>query len=378
MTSITNILDENTTAEAFQAWAKSDTGGRLIVRDDRMTPTSPLAMVYYDKEKSDMTVPHAGLFRSVVWDMNKNQPMCVGPRRSGDFHDEIDVSQIDRVEDFVDGVMINMFHDGSDWRLATRTQLDATGHFYGKRPFSELFWETFKGKGIDLAALNPAYTYSWVLQHPEERIVVNPDYGIARLWLVEMSYIVEGSTITPTICAPATHDLHTIQEIRDRVTAWGHRFGSQWKGLMIHMKDGSRYKIRSAEYDAAVTLRGNQPKLPFLWLERWTEGKLRAYTQAFPEEAHLADDIVQRFKELTQEFYDLYQKVYRARELRLGDAPHKFRKLLWEARELRMGNYFGEARDFMNKQDIARKLWLINYEERYGGFAPPPGPLFAS
>jgi hypothetical protein len=147
---------------------------------------------------------------------------------------------------------------------------------------------------------------------------------------------------------------------------------------MIHMVDGSRYKIRSTEYDAAAALRGNQPKLPFLWLERWTEGNLRAYTLAFPEEAHMADATVQRFKDLTQEFYDLYQQVYRKRELRLGSSPHKFRKLLWEAREARMGNYFGEARDFMNRQDTARKLWLINYEERYGGFAPPPGPLFAT
>ena len=382
--SIAHILDANKTAEAFQTWAKSDAGGRLVVRDDRMTPASPLAMVYYDKEKSDMTTAHVPLFRSVVWDMNKNQPIAVGPRRSGNFHDDIDPAMIHRVEDFVDGVMINMFHDGSGWRLATRTQLDATGHFYGKRPFADLFWETFKSKGNDLDKLIPCYTYTWVLQHPEERIVVNPDYGIPRLWLVEVSCIVDGKDLTVVSpphsqplegYSPVVHDVHSVQEIRDRVAAWGHRFGSQWKGLMVHMKDGSRYKIRSSEYEAAATLRGNQPKLPFLWLERWTEGKLRAYTRAFPEESHAADATVQRYKDLTQEFYDLYQQVYRRKELRLGDAPHKFRKLLWEAREARMGNYFGEARDFMNRQDTARKLWLINYEDRYHA---PPGPLFAA
>jgi hypothetical protein len=379
--SITHILDANTSAEAFQSWARSDEGGRLTVRDDRMTPDSPLAMIYYDKEKSDMTAVHVPLFRSVVWDMNRNQPVAFGPcRSSGEFHDTIDPAAIDSIEDFVDGVMINMFHDGTGWRIATRTQLDATGHFYGKRSFSDLFWETFNSKGIDMTALNPSYTYSWVLQHPEERIVVNPDYGIPRLWLVEVSSIEDNAKVviaspSTDIHRPVVHDLHTVQEIRDRVNAWGHRFGAQWKGLMIHMKNGSRYKIRSAEYDAAATLRGNQPKLPFLWLERWTQGKLRAYTSAFPEESHAADAIVQRFKDLTQEFYDLYQQVYRKRELRLGDAPHKFRKLLWEAREARLGNYFGDARDFMNRQDTARKLWLINYEDRYHA---PPGPLFTN
>jgi hypothetical protein len=379
--SISHILDNNKTAEAFQTWAKSDAGGRLVVRDDRMTPASPLAMVYYDKEKSDMTVGHVTHFRSVVWDMNRNQPVAIAPQRSaGDFHDDIDPATIDCVEDFVDGVMINMFYDGDGWRVATRTQLDATGHFYGKRPFADLFWETFRSKGIDINTLNKSNTYSWVLQHPEERIVVNPDYGIARLWLIEISCIENNAKVviespSTDTYRPVIHDLHTVQEIRDRVAAWGHRFGAQWKGLMVHMKDGSRYKIRSAEYEAAATLRGNQPKLPFLWLERWTEGKLHVYTRAFPEESHSADATVQRYKDLTQEFYDLYQQVYRKRELRLGDAPHKFRKLLWEAREARMGNYFGEARDFMNRQDTARKLWLINYEERYHA---PHGPLFTA
>jgi hypothetical protein len=378
-------LSTTMTAEAFHSFITSKAGGSLIFRDDRMTPESPLAMIYYDKEKSDMASPNTKAFRSVVWNMNTNRPVCVGPRHGSTFVDTIDMSNVGRVEDFVDGVMINMFHDGATWRLATRTQLDATGHFYGKRPFAELFWETFRNKGLDVATLDPTVTYSWVLQHPEERVVVNPSYGIAGLWLVEVGAIdMDGTFMSlpiPSVLqafAPARHDVSTAAEIRDRVTAWGHRFGSQWKGLMIHMTDGTRYKLRSAEYDAAAALRGNQAKLPYLWLERWTEGKLGTYVRAFPEESHAANATVQQFKALTQEFYDLYQRVYRKRDLRLGEAPHKFRKLLWEARAIIKSNYFGDFRDFMNRQDTARKLWLINYEERYAGFAPPPGPLFAA
>jgi hypothetical protein len=366
-------LSANMTAEAFRAFITSDAGGRLVVRDERMTPESPLAMIYYDKKTSDMSLPATGAFRSVVWNMNTNQPVCVGPVKGNAFTDDIDVSQIDRVEDFVDGIMINMFHDGATWRLATRTQLDATGHFYGKRPFAELFWETFRNKGLDVATLDTKQTYSWVLQHPEERIVVNPTYGIAGLWLVNTA----SASDALQALLPARHDIRISEDIRERVKAWGHRFGAQWKGLMIHMKDGSRYKLRSAEYDAAASLRGNQAKLPFLWLERWNEGKLGAYLRIFPEESVDANAIVTKFKAITQEFYDLYQAVYRRHEFRLGEAPHKFRKLLWEGRQAIKSNYFGDFRDFMNGQDTARKLWLINYEERYAGFAPPPGPLFA-
>jgi hypothetical protein len=375
-------LSTTMTAEAFRAFITSAEGGSLIVRDDRMTPESPLAMIYYDRKTSDMANPRTTAFRTVVWNMNTNKPVCVGPRRGADFADTVDMNAVDRVEDFVDGVMINMFHDGSAWRLASRTQLDAPGHFYGNRSFSELFWETFRNKGLDVTTLDPSVTYSWVLQHPEERVVVNPSYGIAGLWLVEVGAIdMDGTFMSLPIpgplqgYAPVRHDVSTVTEIRDRVTAWGHRFGSQWKGLMIHMTDGTRYKLRSAEYDAAASLRGNQAKLPYLWLERWSEGKLGAYVRAFPEESHAANAIVQQFKALTQEFYDLYQRVYRKRDLRLGEAPHKFRKLLWEAREAIKSNYFGDFRDFMNRQDTARKLWLINYDERNRGAA---APMFAA
>jgi hypothetical protein len=378
-----DIIARFPTAEAFIAWLKTDEGGRLVIRDEFATPDSPLVIIHYDKKKSDMEVAHAGLFRSVVWNMNTNRPVFVAPRRAATV-EPAGLQDIQRVEDFIDGVMINMFHDGRGWRLATRTQLDAPGHFYGTRSFADLFWETFRGKGLTVDSLCPSETYSWVLQHPDERVVCPIPYGIPNLYLVEVGTITQNGTFTRVDVSsgkfhamlPTKHDISTAQEIHDRVAAWGKRFGSAWKGLVVYTADGHRYKIRSAEYDAVAALRGNQAKRPFLWLERWSERKLTAYLRAFPEETHAAEAIVQRYKDLTQEFFDLYQQVYVSHGLPLGSAPHKFRKLLWEGRQGgKLHRYFGDFRTFMNEQDTARKLWLINYEERYVAAA---GPMFNS
>lgn len=154
-----DIIARFPTAEALFAWLKTDEGGRLVVRDEFATPDAPLVIIHYDKKKSNMTIPHVSLFRSVIWNMNSNRPVFVAPRRADTVSMEpADLQGIQRVEDFIDGVMINMFHDGRGWRLATRTQLDAPGHFYGTRSFADLFWETFHGKGLTIDSLCPSET----------------------------------------------------------------------------------------------------------------------------------------------------------------------------------------------------------------------------
>jgi hypothetical protein len=380
-----DLISRYPTSDELFAFLRSPEGGSLTIRTDKMTPDHPFAIIHYDKQKSDMTMGHVGTFRSVIWNVNTNRPVCMSPARGHKFSAAIDAG-IDiagsYIEDFVDGVMINMFHDGRDWVLATRTQIGAEGHFYGTRPFRELFWEAFAvvnlSKTIDL---KPCYSYSWVLQHPEERIVVAPEYGIPRLYLVEtrrtdtMAHADEDSQ-TPALTAlrPQAHtDLKTLEDVQERVSAWGKRYGAKWQGLVIYAADGTRYKVRSNEYEEARHLRGNQAKRPFTWLERWSEGKMTQYIRLFPEERTEADALVARFKACTQELYDLYQKVYREKAFPLREAPQKYRKLLWDCHKENAGAYFPNTRAFMNKQDTARKLWLCNYEARYG--APAPATL---
>jgi hypothetical protein len=285
--------------------------------------------------------------------------------------------------------MISMFHDGATWRLATRKQLDAGSSFYGTRPFAELFVEALAAVGLTLEsfAAHRDLQYSWVLQHPEERVVVAPAYGIPQIRLVELS-TVDPTTGVLTVFGrdraraaiplegaagdkllPATHELRTLEEVKERVAAWGRRFGAGWQGVCIKGTgvDGvpTRWKLRSDQYDEARHLRGNQAKRQYLWLERWAEGSLPAYLKLYPEEAHAAEAIVQHFKNCTAEFHAAYLRVYKERACRLGEVSPKWRKLLWEARQAGVSSYFAALRDFLNGQDTARKLWLVNYEKRY-------------
>jgi len=372
-TVFTNLTKQFPTSEALLAWLGSAEGGSLVVTDN-----GPYAMITYNKETSDMTAPHVEFFRSVVWDKAENKPVCVGPSRGLTIGAAIAQGLTDiHVEEFVDGVMINMFYDtyAKEWRLATRNQLGASGHFYGKRSFAELFWETFESRGLKKEDLIPGEYYSWVLQHPDERIVVGPRYGIPTITLVNKSSE-DLKRLRLEAYRPQAYPLSTLENLnylKEFVTAQGQHLGATWQGVVIH-KDGRRYKIRTTQYEEARALRGNQPKRPYLWLERWAQNKLTAYLRLYPEEQNDADRVITEFKACTQELHDLYLRVYRKKDLPLGQAPQKYRKLIWEAHKAGKGAYFPHLRQFMNEQATARKLWLVNYDERYGVITR--GPAF--
>ena len=362
------MLSFPTPAATFD-YLRSPAGGSLMIRE-----SDQYALVYYKKGNTD---PRASTFRSTVWDMQQNRPLYIAPARMLPL-DALDPDATGfTTEEFIDGFMINMFWSGprdgttpeasaSAWKLTTRTQLDASGHFYSKRSFAELFWEAFAGRGLTVEDLDKGMGYSWVVQHPEERVVVAPAYGIPTLTLVNVATLSPDAVLSDKLrtLQPATYPLTTVAAVREFVFTEGRRLGHQFQGVVV-THAGQRYKMRSSQYEAARVLRGNQPKRPYAWLEHWGAGTLPAYLRLFPEEACEAEEMVGRFKECTQEAYDLYVKVYRERAFPLKEAPQKYRKLLWEARQDGTCAYFPNMRNFMNRQDTARKLWLVNYEIRY-------------
>ena len=368
-------------------YLKSAEGGRLTVRSPAVEgEATPLVVISYDKGTANMNVPHVEYFRSVVWNTGTHRPVCVAPSHGRAFSAATDADGPWVVEDFIDGVMLNMFWDGK-WRLASRTNLDAKVGFYGKRSFADLFWETADAMSLNKDNLNTSRVYSWVLQHPTERIVVSLPNGKPKIFLVEVSELKENGDLVVfrdvdlafREFQPTRHSLTTLDDVKAHVASWGKNAGYMWQGVVLKNLPASglspiRWKLRTEKYEAARLLRGNQSKLQFLWLERFKEHRLTAYLAVYPEDEAAANVVVESFKACTKELHKLYDDVYRKKLFPLGKAPQKYRKLLWEIHQARKGAYFPHVRDFMNGQDTARKLWLVNYEVRYGSTAVPALP----
>ena len=92
------------------------------------------------------------------------------------------------IESIIEGTMINLFHDGDKWRIATRSCIGANTQFYQDEDksmtYRQMFMEVFKAMGLKLEYFSKNIGYSFVLQHPNNRIVM--PIKMPHLFLVNM------------------------------------------------------------------------------------------------------------------------------------------------------------------------------------------------
>lgn len=374
-----NIAMKFSDAEAMYAHLESAEGGLLKVI--RSKEQGHLAIIRYVKGVSDMTHSNTHYFRSVVWNTETHKPMAFSPFQSIPLESSTFVPKEGLVvEDFWDGTMINLFYDAktSQWCLATRSNVGANCRFYGSQTFYRLFWDTFAGMNLTVGMLSQQMCYSWVLQHPSNRIIVPAPIPILRLVQVVK---LDGLALD---FAPVISDFPALMNLLGRrVPLSGTDVTVKALETMIAANDsvfcqgyvvkdtvtGERWKIRTPTYKMLHELRGNTPRLDFRWLELRQKGSLNAYMHHFPEDRPLFDALWLRLKEQTRVLYQTYCDVFKARSLPSRDAPKYMRKLLYDMQDHYLNRLrpaqltltWAECVAWVNSQDIPRQLFLANY-----------------
>ena len=90
------------------------------------------------------------------------------------------VTDMYNVCELVDGTMIKCYWHDSALYVSTAKEINAYHAKFGGRNFMDMFVEACEQLGIDLhSQLSPGYTYTFVLQHPDNRIVVK--YSVPSL-----------------------------------------------------------------------------------------------------------------------------------------------------------------------------------------------------
>ena len=367
-------------AEAMYAHLESAEGGLLKVI--RSKEQGHLAIIRYVKGASDMTHTNTQYFRSVVWNTETHKPMAFSPFQSIPLEPSTFMPKEGLVvEDFWDGTMINLFHDAktSQWTLATRSNVGANCRFYGQQTFYRLFWDTFAGMNLTVGMLSEKMCYSWVLQHPSNRIIV--PVPVATLRLVQVVNLSDPTNpdFTPAISEyPALMNLLsrrlplsgtdvTVKALESMIATNDSVFCQGY--VVKDTTTGQRWKIRTPTYKMLHELRGNTPRLDFRWLELRQKGSLNAYMHHFPEDRPLFDALWLRLKTQTRVLYQTYCDVFKARSLPSRDAPKYMRKLLYDMQDHYLNRLrpaqltltWAECVAWVNSQDIPRQLFLANY-----------------
>ena len=385
------------TWDALKTYLTSEEGGQLRV-EDHATADSPFALIRYVKGRSDLTKFNVRAFRSVVWDIREHRPVSITPFKSVDGESLPPSSSAVgslRVEEFRDGVMIGMFWDSYNrrWRIHTRSVLDANCRFYSQtKTFNTMFWEAFgfltAATGFTPEHLDKTRSYTWVLQHPENRIVCHT--ALPNITCVEMTQChvpdaTRSEPFAPFKCvfetpadpriAVRAYTLPTWDALRQKVADDDRRFHHNTQGYIVKdVAAGLRWKIRTPSYNAARILRGNSARRDFVWLSTWKEGRdaMFKYFRVFPEENREANALIERWKAATNDVFHIYVDAFKARTLDRKQIPPKYRPLVYGLHNEFMTRLKPEGKSvdwkaalaFMNGRDVAQMLFVLNWEAR--------------
>ena len=332
----------------LEAFLSSEAGGHF-----RIVGSGRYRVIRYEKKSTDMKSPLVNWMRSTIWDTEANLPVCVSPTKAKEDDVPPIGSDLPLIQDFMDGTMINMFLPAFDEAtgvqppptLATRSQIGAGGNFYSQRSFAELFTDALNDTNLVQLALNVrhsfkdvknvhAYFASFLLQHPEHRVVSKVDQ--ARMYLVHTGYVTkDGHTAIediselhaePELAALALPQYHmngfnTVPDYQSFLNTQLNTKGWFWQGLTFKDVNGNRWRTRNPKYLGLRALRGSEALPLDRWLRLRSEGKVVEYLKHYAEERAVFWDFEQRFRALTLAVYAGYVDVHKAHAKKLTDLP---------------------------------------------------------
>jgi hypothetical protein len=295
-------------------------------------------------------------------------------------------------EEFIEGTMINVFFDPSvnSWKISTRNTVDADVTFYKgpNKTFRTMFFEACEANKMSIESLNPKFCYSFVLQHPENRIVV--PFSVPHLYLVEVYEIfhkddktvivapqdinqvrIGGYWSQTTIKFPIRYSFNHYSELIEKFASPNTPYdvmGIVVKNTFTHQ----RTKIRNPNYEEIRQLRGNQTKTQYQYLTLRKEGRLSEFLKYYPElkpEFSTYRDQVHMF---TNTLHRNYISCYVKKEKPLGEFSSQYRthmfklheKFLTELREQGLFITNTMVINYVNNLHPSLLMHCINYNFR--------------
>jgi hypothetical protein len=304
-------------------------------------------IIRYEKGSSYFSNPCVPWFRSVLWDATTNRPLCIAPPRATD----LTTNEV-RIEEFLEGVMINVFLDrNGNVRYTTRSKLDATGTFYSSRSFQDLLMEALGS--VDSRTLLGSHTFgSLLLQHPEHRIVSyieKPMVHVIHTGTVDASGSVHFTEQRPALIKPVDQPLDQWFKSLAETKGW------QWQGIVLKDGKGGRARMRSSTYAMVRTLRSDSPRLDLRFLKLRQKRMLETYFYYYPEDEEPMHRLEMSIRILTQQLYTAYVDCHIKHTSLFANLPPSLKTHVWSLHSLYLGS-LKEKGHFIRKQETMQYI----------------------
>lgn len=316
-------------------------GQYIIKKKDEFT------IIKYNKSAlNNENTTQLGLFRSLI--MNNDQIVSFSPQKSTNYHNFIHENEFDKcsITEYIDGTMINIFYnencvDKDDfnvprWEICTRSNIGANCRFNldNKKTFREMFLEACVECKLDFQNLNIDCCYSFVLQHPENKIVTHitkPNLVLTKVFTFnddnEVFDVTEKEKNIGIELPPTYPDINSWDDIENLCS--GERLKFDVVGFIVYNEKGVRTKIRNMAYENAKHLKGNVQKmfLQYLFLRKANE--IDEFLTYFPEYKNEFNNYRRKLYKWTNKLYIQYVNTFILKKNSLKNAPFEFKPVLY-------------------------------------------------
>jgi len=335
---------------------------KIVCSNERYT------VINYDKKNLcvDM-IPTYGLFRSVILN-SINVVVSFAPPKSISF--ESFIAKYDtknasiRAEEFIEGTMINVFWnpqigESGGWEISTRNTVGAKSSFFhntNDQTFRSMFYEAAEANNLFIENLAKTYCYSFVLQHPKNRIVVpfsRPNLYLLAIYHIVNSYV-NKTIVYPTdiqearnydwcgatIQFPRIYEFDNYAELIEKYASMNTPYDTV--GFVLHNIDTcERAKMRNPVYEQVKSLRGNQPKLEYQYLCLRKEGRVGEFLKFFPEHKKSFSVFRDKIHLFTETLFLHYISCYIKKEKPLIEFTEQYRTHMFHIHK----HYLDELRE---------------------------------
>ena len=295
----------------------------------------------------------ASIYRSIVVDPETKEVFSFAPPKSIDvdtFRETFSDLRHDRFQmnEIVEGTMMNLFYDHriNQWEIATKGAIGGTYWYYrntyediGKAQltFRQMFLEALgcdkDTPFSDIALLNNLmrdHVYSFVVQHPDNHIVLNIVQPAAYLVCVFQKVSQNTLQMVPlkvirSLSLFQNSPVHFPRDVDPERKTFDILSSEDsnhiYPGYMILDEEtGMRTKIENPNYVKLKTIRGNNPNLLYHYLCFTHADQCRQFLEHFPMYAQMFGQFQKQVNTLIRHIHDAYVLYYvqkRGKQIRI-------------------------------------------------------------
>lgn len=298
-------------------------------------------------DKSSVLSPLQMECNGLIMEKDTNKMVCMCQNKFANINqDSSQVEQIEglknrfsrfRMEYCEDGTVIRLYHYNGTWYTATTRCIDARKSYWSSdKTFNDMFWEIFNSSKYDIQHLDTNYTYSFILIHKENRIVVNHKYN-NLIYINRIHNTTKQEDFTnyfynedPRRCIRRTKQIEINMAINYPLDDY---YLPDKRGVIMKFLDTESHSWKLYQYDfnsytKIKEVRGNVPLIRMRFLELLEDPeKLQLLESNYPEHSMTFSMIKNSMNKLYREVHNLYYQSHIKHSVTVEESNKLYRTL---------------------------------------------------